>query len=72
MSAGPFLAPVRDGAALADQRADEAHTRARSHLQDIMTAGSALSAIGSAAAYDHAMQEVAKWRRVAELLRVMS
>jgi hypothetical protein len=72
VSAGPFLAPVRDGAALADQRADEAHAKARSHLLDIGTAASALSAVGAAAAYDHAMQEVAKWRRVAELLRVMS
>lgn len=72
MSAGPFLAPLRDGAALADQRADEAHTKARAHLQDIGTAGSALSAIGSAAAYDQAMQEVARWRRVAELLRVLA
>ena len=60
---------LHEAAILADHLADKAATRMLSHENDMGSAESALSALGSAGACWEAEQEARKWQAVAAKLR---
>lgn len=63
------MSPLLEAALLADRRAEEAILRRIGHVEDLDTAETALSALGSAASWLEADREAMRWVAIAAKLR---